>query len=68
MQARSEVEIERAKLAKVARAMIRLKHSAAADAEISRKLPELLKRFDVALTTGAAFELSAADILDEVDA
>ena len=67
MQPKSDVEIERAKMVKVFRAMVRLKHSAAADEEIARKLPALVARFDGALTRGEAFELTAADVLAEVE-
>jgi hypothetical protein len=45
-------ELERAKVAKVTRTLVRLKHSLAADEEINSLLPNTLDEFDVALANG----------------
>jgi hypothetical protein len=51
--------MERDKIAKVTRTLIRLKHSLAADVEINNTLPDTLTEFDTALQQG---ELKALQI------
>lgn len=64
MRKKTESELERAKVAKTARTLVRLKHSLAADEELNRVLPETLQEFDAAVTRG---ELKALDIdLDDL--
>lgn len=60
----TEAEMERRKIAKAARTLIRLKHSLAADEEINNKLPETLGEFDAALERGELKEIAAG--LDEI--
>jgi len=52
MQKKSEIEMERAKILKVTRNLIRLKHSLQADKELNDILPERLIEFDRALQDG----------------
>ncbi len=50
MKKKSPQEMERAKVVKATRVLIRLKHSLAADEEINDVLPDTLKEFDKALS------------------
>lgn len=52
MRRKSKAELERAKIAKVARTLIRLKHSLAADEEINDVLPDRLEEFDQGVLGG----------------
>lgn len=52
MNKKSSIEMERARTIKITRALIRLKHSLAADEEINEVLPDRLVEFDKALQTG----------------
>jgi len=56
--------MERAKVSKTARTIIRLKHSLAADEEINDVLPDTLAEFDEALGKGELKKLTAR--LDDV--
>ena len=56
--------MERAKVTKAARTLIRLKHSLAADEEINAVLPDKLEEFDEALARNELKELKAG--LDDV--
>lgn len=49
---KSNIEMERARIVKVSRALIRLKHSIAADEELNDVLPDRLEEFDLALQKG----------------
>jgi hypothetical protein len=49
---KSDIEMERAKIIKVSRTLIRLKHSLAADKELNDILPGQLDEFDIALQHG----------------
>ena len=49
--------MERFKIAKATRTLLRLKHSLAADEEINRILPDRLEAFDTALQRGELLEL-----------
>ena len=51
--------MEKAKITKAARTLIRLKHSLAADEEINAVLPDTLAEFDEALAKGELKELRA---------
>lgn len=52
MQRKSEIEWERYRINKIARTLIRLKHSLNADKEIFDFLPEQLEEFDSNLQKG----------------
>lgn len=52
MNRKSKAEMERAKIAKVARTLIRLKHSLAADEELNEILPDKLEEFDQGVLGG----------------
>lgn len=56
--------MERHKVAKAARTLIRLKHSLAADEEINAVLPDTLAEFDEALARGDVKKLVSG--LDDV--
>ena len=56
--------MERHKVTKAARSLIRLKHSLAADEEINAVLPDTLEEFDDALARGELKQLRAS--LDDV--
>lgn len=67
MQAKSDVEFERYKLMKVARTLIRLKHSIEADRELNQLLPDSLLEFDQGVQNGellAPTEALLRDILE----
>lgn len=59
MKKKTPAELERAKIAKATRTLIRLKHSLAADEEINAVLPDTLDEFDDALARGELRELKA---------
>lgn len=65
MRKKTPAEMERAKVAKTARTIIRLKHSLEADEEINAVLPDTLEEFDEALARGELKQLRASvdDIL-----
>lgn len=52
MYKKSEIEMERAKVLKFTRALVRLKHSWNADVELNNILPDKLQQFDIALQNG----------------
>lgn len=64
MRKKSPAEMEKAKLTKTARSLIRLKHSLAADEELNAVLPDTLAEFDEALARGELRELRTS--LDDV--
>lgn len=64
MRKKTPAEMEKAKITKTARTIIRLKHSLAADEEINLVLPPTLEEFDEALARGEFKELKAG--LDDV--
>jgi hypothetical protein len=64
LRKKTPAEMERAKIAKAARTLIRLKHSLRADEEINAVLPDKLEEFDEALSRGEIRELKAG--LDDV--
>lgn len=59
MRKKTQAEMERAKIAKATRTLIRLKKSLEADEEINNILPETLGEFDAALERGELLELQA---------
>lgn len=63
-------EMERARIAKIQRTLIRLRHSIAADEEINRVLPDTLDDFDAALQRGElkALVVDLNDVEVTVDA
>jgi hypothetical protein len=65
---KSDIEMERHRILKVSRALIRLKHSLAADLEINEVLPDKLAEFDIALQQGQLLSLPegwAEEVFDE---
>lgn len=59
MRKRTPAELEKARITKVTRTLIRLKHSLAADVELNKVLPDTLADFDEALSRGELKELKA---------
>lgn len=59
MPKKTETEMERLRVRKIATTLIRLKHSLAADEEINRVLPDTLDEFDAALAAGELKALTA---------
>lgn len=57
MPKKTKVELEKDKIAKVTRAMIRLKHSIKADEEINEVLFDRLAEFEKGLQSGVLLEL-----------
>lgn len=57
MQKKTEIELEQAKIIKVTRTLIRLKHSLAADIEINDVLPDRLMDFQDSLQGGELKEI-----------
>lgn len=64
MYKKSPAELERAKIIKATRTLVRLKHSLKADEEINSLLPDRLAEFDAALQQGSLLTLRAG--LEEV--
>ena len=64
MQAKSDVELERARIVKITRALIRLKHSLNADVEINSVLTDRLLEFDKGLQDGELKQLYTG--IDEI--
>lgn len=64
LQKKTPAEMEKAKIIKAARTLIRLKHSLAADEEMNDVLPDTLAEFDEAVQRGELRELKAS--LDEI--
>ena len=60
----SPIEREKAKLLKLARTLIRAKHSAAADDELNEKLPKLELAIDAAIQSGKVYELDVRSVLE----
>ena len=58
MEKKSPIEMERLKIAKVYRSLIRLKHSVAADEELNDVLPDKINAFDLAVQNGEIKQLS----------
>ena len=67
MYKKSEPEMQKARILKTVRTVVRLKHSLAADEEINDILPDKLIDFDVALQNGQLKQLRVGldDLLNE---
>ncbi len=66
MEKKSVIEMERLKIAKATRALIRLKHSLAADEELNDILPDKLNQFDVSVQQGEIKQLNIGlELLNE---
>lgn len=65
MQQKSDIEMERARITKIARVLIRLKHSLNADLELNRILPAQIQEFDAAVQNGELLALNE-DFLREI--
>jgi hypothetical protein len=70
MKRKTPAEIQRHKVAKATRTLIRLKHSLAADEELNSVLPDTLEEFDAALARGELKQPVAGldDVLGSSDA
>lgn len=64
MKELTEIEIGKIAVLKAYRAAIRLKHSLAADREISQTLPEVERLIDTALQAGSPIELNPGEAFD----
>ncbi len=60
MQKKSKSQMERAKLIKASRTLLRLKHTLAYDEELNNVLPDQLAQFDDALAKGNLMSLEAS--------
>lgn len=67
MRKKTQAEMERHKITKMVRTLVRLKHSLAADEELNAVLPDTLEEFEEALARGELTELKAAlgDVLGD---
>lgn len=59
MRKKTPAELEKCRIAKAARTIIRLKHSLRADEEINAVLPDTLDEFEAALARGELLTLRA---------
>jgi hypothetical protein len=59
MARRTDIEMARARTAKITRSLIRLKHSLAADSELNDVLWDTLDKFDAALQSGQLLQMNA---------
>ena len=66
MYRKSKIEMERAKLLKLYRSMIRAKHALAADEEINETLPRVEEAFNKAVAMGKPFQIEAASVFKKV--
>ncbi len=66
MYKKSEIEMERHKIMKITRSLIRLKHSLAADEELNNVLPDRLLEFDRALQSGELLTLALDEAATDV--
>jgi hypothetical protein len=66
MYKKSEIEMERHKVMKITRALIRLKHSLAADEELNEVLPDRLFEFDKAVQSGELLSLPLDEAAHDV--
>jgi len=64
LRKKTQAEMERAKVAKTVRTIVRLKHSLRADEEINAVLPDTLDEFEAAIARGDLKELTTS--LDDV--
>lgn len=64
MYRKNEIEMERWKIAKATRTLLRLKHSLVADEEINTILPARIEAFNAALQRGELLELKS--VLEDI--
>lgn len=67
MRKKTRPEMEKAKIVKATRTLIRLRHSLAADEQLNEILPDTLAEFDEALARGELKKLKS-DLVDEIGA
>lgn len=67
---KTPAEMQRHKVTKATRALVRLKHSLAADEELNSVLPDTLEAFDEALARGELKQVVAGlgDVIGDDDA
>lgn len=58
MNRKSPIEMEKDRVTKITRAIVRLKHSLAADEELNEILPDRLNEFDDSLQSGELKQLT----------
>ena len=63
-QRKPDIRMELEGIEKAVRSNIRLKHSLEADREVNEKIPEVLRRAEVAIRKGKAFELDIKSVLE----
>lgn len=68
MRKYNEHEMERRRVTKIMRTVIRLKHSLAADEELNARLPDTLDEFDAALARGELKQLDLTAAVGDVNA
>lgn len=61
---KTEIEMQQARITKITRTLIRLKHSLAADEEINEVLPDRLDEFAKAVQRGELLELPLPEVSD----
>ena len=68
MHKKNEIEMERQRIAKITRSLIRLKHSLLADQELNNILPDTLIEFDRGLQSGELLQLrpTVNDLLGDI--
>lgn len=66
MQKKSDIDMERLRIAKAIRTAINLKHRLAADRELNDVLPAVLEQFDRTVSAGQPYELNIGGVFDEV--
>ena len=64
MRRKNSVELAKTRILKLARSLVRLKHSLAADEELNQVLPELERRFDRAVVDGKPYQLATESALE----
>lgn len=65
---KDDTEVKRAAALKIARSTVRLYFSVKADAALNDIIPEIEKRFDTAVAHRQVYEVTAADIVHELEA
>ncbi len=67
MERLDDVAAAKADAKKIARTLIRLKHSLAADSELRKVVPEVTETIDKAVADGVAFHLNIPGLLGLTD-
>jgi hypothetical protein len=65
MNKRQELDMQKFKILKAARAAIRLKHSLHADEEINERIPELERMMDSAIQAGKPLEIDIQTYVED---